>query len=48
MENYINKFKDYGFEKRFNSIVEFSPIRFQKLLHMGQDALLMATLGLII
>ena len=48
MENYLKKFKDYGFEKRFNSIIEFSPIRFQKLLHMGQDALLMATLGLII
>lgn len=48
MENYINKFKNYGFEKRFKSIVEISPIRLQKLLHMSQDAIFIAALGLII
>lgn len=42
---YLNRFKNYDFKKKFNSIIEISPIRFQKLLHMGQDAILMSVLG---
>ena len=48
MENYFKKYKNFDFNRRLSSITEISHIRFQKILHMFQNALFMAVLGLTI
>ena len=45
-KNYINKYRNYDFKKRLNSLTEISNIRFLKGLHMLQDSILMMILCL--
>ena len=46
-KNYINKYREYDFKRRFDSLTEISLVRFLKGLHMLQDSVLMMILCFI-